>query len=103
MAGPYSKDLRLRVLAAYELQMQTSEIARAFSVCRRRAARRPSRWRSYGLRGFNGSPGLASLEVSGTQIAAHRQMDAAAIDLADARAKRRRCRGCLGEELNYPT
>ncbi len=43
--------------------------------------------------GFDGGAGLASLEAAGPQIASHRLIDAAAIDLADAR-EHRRCR-CL--------
>lgn len=44
--------------------------------------------------GFHGGAGLASLESSGPQIAAHRRIDAAALDLADAREEQRR--GCVG-------
>jgi transposase len=33
MAAPYSDDLRLRVLAAYDAGMQTREISKRFSVC----------------------------------------------------------------------
>lgn len=45
--------------------------------------------------GFDGGAGLASLEASGPKIAAHRLVDAVALDLADAREEcRMRCRKC---------
>ena len=48
MAGPYSKDLRLKVLAAYERGMKTSAIAEAFSVCPAWARRVKQRFRERG-------------------------------------------------------
>lgn len=44
--------------------------------------------------GFEGGAGLMSIEAPGPQIAPHRQVDAAAVDAADAREERRR--GCIG-------
>ncbi len=48
MAGPYSKDLRLKVLAAYERGVTTSMIAEAFSVCPAWARRVKQRFRETG-------------------------------------------------------
>lgn len=47
--------------------------------------------------GFDSESWLASVETSGPQIAAHRMVDASAVDLADAREERSyRCRQCNG-------
>ncbi len=45
--------------------------------------------------GFEPGAGSASIEATGPQIAPHRLVDAAALDMADAREERRRgCAGC---------
>ena len=49
--GPYSNDLRERVLAAYESEDQTAEIAEQFSVSRAWARRVRQRWRDLGVVG----------------------------------------------------
>ncbi len=48
MAGPYSQDLRDRVLAAYERGMQTAQIADLFAVSRAWARRVRQRFRESG-------------------------------------------------------
>ena len=48
MAGPYSQDLRDRVLAAYERGMQTRQIAELFAVSRAWARRVRQRFRESG-------------------------------------------------------
>ncbi len=50
MAGPYSQDLRDRVLAAYERGMQTAQIAELFAVSRAWSRRVRQRLRESGER-----------------------------------------------------
>jgi transposase len=48
MAAPYSKDLRIRVLGAYQRGMQTKQIAETFEVCPAWARRVKQRRRETG-------------------------------------------------------
>ncbi|MCK6440783.1 MAG: IS630 transposase-related protein [Planctomycetes bacterium] len=69
MASPYSKDLRLKVLAAYERGMMTSAIARAFSVCPAWARRVKQRFRESGEVEARPMGGARYIKISRQQLA----------------------------------
>jgi len=69
MAGPYSKDLRLKVLAAYERGMKTSAIAEAFSVCPAWARRVKQRFRETGEVAARPMGGARYLKISRERLA----------------------------------
>lgn len=69
MASPYSKDLRLKVLAAYELKMKTSEIARAFTVCPAWARRVKQRFRESGEVEARPMGGARHIKIDREQLA----------------------------------
>ncbi len=69
MAGPYSTDLRLRVLAAYERGMTTSAIAEAFSVCPAWARRVKQRFRENGEVEARPMGGARYLKISRARLA----------------------------------
>lgn len=69
MAAAYSTDLRLKVLAAYERDMKTSEIAHAFSVCPAWARRVKQRFRELGEVASRPMGGARYLKINRQRLA----------------------------------
>ena len=69
MAGPYSQDLRDRVLAAYERGMQTAQIAELFAVSRAWARRVRQRLRESGERQPRSMGGPRVIKIDEARLA----------------------------------
>lgn len=86
MASPYSKDLRERVLGAYERGMRTRQIASIFVVSPAWARRVKQRWRETGetLPRPMGSPGVMKVDRTRLSELVRERPDATLAELRNA-------------------